>query len=273
LDGLTDVANTIGEITETPWKESFIKITASLDTVKNVKEITREVEWYEDIDDDLLQDLIDIGLNYESLVSTTDDLTKAWQLLFKGIKSGGMSRSVFLSASAQKALMTAKSVFIGLAISATVDTVESAVKLATDAHGLTHAWTTARIPILRELKQVDNRMRDRDHTMGDGHYHYWLVIQDYQMKTLAFEGSRRYWQAIADSTLGAVWNFFGNAQSRAEKYGRWAEDANEMAKLMLNIYGSTESTIRSRANTSVNATFASRPSRQIVGPNRRGLTE
>ncbi|WP_152529852.1 hypothetical protein [Candidatus Halobonum tyrrellensis] len=254
LDAMSDVANTYVEQTNEPWKESFVKLTASLQNTKTLHGLTNQVAWYEDIDTSgPLQTLIDFGLLCNDVVQTGTSLTQAWSRAMTAIGTGGALGQSLLQTSVKDALGEARDIFVGLAISMAVDSFDGPVKLATDAHGLAHAWTTARMPVLRRLRDLDATLAQREHSMGTGHEYYWNLLMDFQMKALAFEGSRKYWQAISDSNLGFVWDVVGNAQPRAAKYGQWAETANEMAKTVAQIYGATETAIGQRASNSLNA--------------------
>lgn len=258
LDGMTDVANVLGEQTNEPWKESFLKLTASLQNTQSLRGLTERVEWYEDIGETSpLQSAINFVLSIKGAVDTGLSLARAWSTTITAIRKGGSLGQALLQSSVRGALHTAKDLFLGLVISTTVGSMEGPVKLATDAHGLAHAWTTARTPVLRRLQDLDATLAGGDHSLGTGHEYYWHLLMDFQMKALAFEGSRRYWQAISDSLLGAVWDVVGNAQHRADTYGQWARNASEMAKTVAHIYGATEAAIGRRASNSLNATLAS----------------
>ncbi|MEZ3145567.1 hypothetical protein [Halobaculum sp. MBLA0143] len=234
---------------ERPYREVFQKLVTCADNGRSVDRLAGEIRRRDEMGDALGRRVgATVGLASE--VSDLAQLGQAWDEMYTALDDTGAYTS-----SVNTALGATKGLFIGYAVSSTVGLIEDVVKTKTTLHAITYDYATVRLPIVRTLQALDDRLADGVGTIGDVLAYDTYLRTNYQMNALLFETASRYWQAISDSPTGGVWDVLADAQSNANRYAQTADTMRQMLRYEDLTYGhswiDTDQKTRQSVNTAV----------------------
>ncbi|MFB6139343.1 MAG: hypothetical protein ABEJ26_02785 [Halosimplex sp.] len=182
--------------------------------------------------------------------STGSDLATAWSQLSTALQNGSG-----YSLSASTALSTAKGFFFGFAVGAASGMIEGDVEKKTAVHGLQNAYANMRLPVVKTLRDLQDRFDRDEHTVGDVYRYNAYLLSAYQMDALLFEASALYWEDISEGWLGGVWDAWSDADGKAEAYASKAETAKTTARTTQRLFGLAQTRIDEDVTGSINAEF------------------
>jgi hypothetical protein len=140
-----------------------------------------------------------------------------------------------------------------VALQATAGTVESAFKTKTHIHSVTYALTTQLIPLLKRLRDLDTRLKNRMHVLGDG-WQYYLNLQfRFQMLALGYAAVSQFYQALHDHPTGVLWDLTQNAGKQADSFRQKAETSINSARNVAQTLGKAQTRVEKMAQQSINA--------------------
>jgi hypothetical protein len=244
--GTDAIAWSVKDVVE-PYREAFQKLVACTKNGKDIDALASGIQSSDDLTD-LMQTRIQAAVGLANNVDDVAQLGAAWGQMASALKGNAA-----YSASVGTALGAAKGLFVGFAISSVVNTIENVVKAKTTIHAVTYDYATLRMPVLRTLERLDEKLAAGRGTIGDVVVYDTYLRANFQMNALVTEVASRYWQAISDNVTGAVWDVLADAQKKADELARAAETQREMVQYTDLLYGNTWTETEEKLTDSINA--------------------
>jgi len=249
LDIATDAIGWTMEEVQRPYRAAFQRLTACLNNAQSIDQRARDVVSHGGLGE-AIETWVGAAQLMHGAYDTGSDLATAWSQLSTALQSGGS-----YSVSASTALSTAKGFFVGFAVGAASGMVAGDVEKKTSVHALQNAYANMRLPIVKTLRDFQERFDRDEHVVGDIYCYNGYLQSAYQMNALAFEAASLYWEAIADGWLGAVWNPWAGARRKADEYAARADTAKRTARKTQQLFGLAQTEIGEDVAESINAEF------------------
>lgn len=203
------------------------------------------------------EQLLDTTAEVFDQMKTGYDLGQAWGTLLRGLtKEPSPASGLFYKGVVNQVDDMAKGMAIGLAVTKAVNDAEHWFRMNAKIAGLLHAYHTARIPMLRDVIELEKKAQNAALPPKDiPRYHVYRFTLN-QMGALAYGTTAEFHRAMAEETevgVSEVLELLQGVRERAKRHSNVAESKRRQAKWDFLGLGAGQTDAQRALATSINA--------------------
>lgn len=240
------------EDAQRPYRKAFQRMIATLGNTRAIENAAGDVVGYSSLGDSLAAS-IGAAMSLKSAVDRGVDLGVAITSYYRALTATDLFTKAVNSKVAALKLSEAPRLLADFAFGLGVWEMESTIKAKTQIHGITHAYATVGIPVVKSLATLEERIRGGEATIGDVIVYKHYVEAYYQLSAVLFTAASELWQGISNRVTGAIWDVLAGAQQKSDAHRRTAESMKSALNYVQLSYGRGWSLVRNRTNQSINA--------------------